>query len=217
MPEVTADQQARRDSGPLTDRGQARRRQLLDAARRVFERIGFTEARVADIAQEAGVSHGTFYTYFDTKEAAFVEVAREVIGAMHEDMAGTIPTSGLGDRIHDAIDRFLHAYRPNAAIIALMEQLALESDEMRDLRLELRGTFVLRTRRGIERMQADGSARADLDVEYTAEALGAMLEYTCHLGYSLGREFEERRLADALSAIWFATLHAEEAPERPPS
>ncbi|GAA1746578.1 TetR/AcrR family transcriptional regulator [Aeromicrobium alkaliterrae] len=209
MREPTAVQQTRRDVGPITDRGAARRRQLLDAARRVFERQGFTDARVADIVKEAHASHGTFYTYFDTKEAIFVEVARTVIEDMHEDMAVAVPTSGLDLRVHDAIDRFIHAYRPNAAIIALMEQLALDSVEMRALRLDLRDSFVQRTRRGIERMQADGSVPADLDVEYTAEALGAMLEYTCHLWFSLGKEFEERRLADALAGIWFATLHPE--------
>lgn len=43
---------------------------------------------------------------------------------------------------------------------------------------------------------------SDIDTEYTAEVLGAMLEYTCYLWLCLDRKFDEERLIDALSAIW---------------
>lgn len=208
MPGPTEVQQARRDNGPITDRGAARRRELLLAARRVFERKGFMETRVTDIVKEAAVSHGTFYTYFDTKEAVFTEVSHQVIEEMLADMTTSIPTSGLDTRVHDSVERFIHAYRPHAIMIGLMEQVAMYSPAMRTLRLEVRDTFVQRTRRGIERMKAEGLTAADLDVEYTAESLGAMLEYTCYLWFSLGKDFEERRLVDAMAAIWLNALRA---------
>ena len=44
----------------LTPRGRKTRDALLDAARTVFETVGFLDARVEQIAQEAGVSYGTF-------------------------------------------------------------------------------------------------------------------------------------------------------------
>ena len=47
--------------------------QLLSAAQRVFSRQGFHAAKVADVAAEAGVSQGTVYHYFDSKEALFQE------------------------------------------------------------------------------------------------------------------------------------------------
>jgi len=49
------------------------------------------------------------------------------------------------------------------------------------LRLDVRKVFVLRTRRGIESMKARGLADPGLDAEYTAESLGAMLEYICYM------------------------------------
>jgi hypothetical protein len=55
-------------------------------------------------------------------------------------------------------------------------------------------------------MQESGVAYADLDVEYVAESLGAMLEYTCYVWFSLGRDFDEQRLVDTLSLIWERTL-----------
>jgi TetR/AcrR family fatty acid metabolism transcriptional regulator len=45
-----------------------RRRQILDAAVRVFARQGFHTCRVADIADEAGVAYGLVYHYFRSKD-----------------------------------------------------------------------------------------------------------------------------------------------------
>ena len=48
--------------------GEEKRRQLLDAAVRVFARKGFHGSRVGDIAEEAGVAHGLLYHYFKSKD-----------------------------------------------------------------------------------------------------------------------------------------------------
>jgi TetR/AcrR family transcriptional regulator, fatty acid metabolism regulator protein len=45
-----------------------RRRQILDAAVRVFGQKGFTQCRVSDIAEEAGVAYGLVYHYFASKD-----------------------------------------------------------------------------------------------------------------------------------------------------
>jgi AcrR family transcriptional regulator len=45
-----------------------RRRELMDAAVRVFTRKGITEASISDVTEAAGVAKGTFYLYFDSKE-----------------------------------------------------------------------------------------------------------------------------------------------------
>lgn len=46
-----------------------RRDQIIDAAMRVFSQKGFTRATNKDIAQEAGITSGLIYYYFDSKEA----------------------------------------------------------------------------------------------------------------------------------------------------
>lgn len=202
MREPTEVQQARRDEGPTTERGAQRKRALLVAARRVFERKGFIEATVKDITAEAGVAHGTFYIYFDTKEAVFTAVAHAVAEEMLAALSVPVTSEEFPDRVRDALRRYVEAYRPNATVIALIEQLATFSPNLRQLRLDIRTAFVERTQRGIESMRTRGVADPDLDVEYTAEALGTMLEYTCYLWFSLDREFDEQRLIDALSSIW---------------
>jgi TetR/AcrR family fatty acid metabolism transcriptional regulator len=66
--------------------------QIIDAAVRVFARKGYFNARVSDVAREAGIAAGTIYLYFDTKEdilvtlfrqkmAAFVDAVRKAIAA----------------------------------------------------------------------------------------------------------------------------------------
>jgi TetR/AcrR family fatty acid metabolism transcriptional regulator len=54
-----------------------RRRQLLDAAVRVFARQGFHGCRVSDIADEAGVAYGLVYHYFASKEQIMDELFLE--------------------------------------------------------------------------------------------------------------------------------------------
>ncbi|HEX5748856.1 MAG TPA: TetR/AcrR family transcriptional regulator [Archangium sp.] len=56
-----------------------RRRDVLDAARRVFARKGFAAAKISDIASAAGISHGLVHHYFPSKEALFVAVIEESI------------------------------------------------------------------------------------------------------------------------------------------
>ncbi|NPA31626.1 MAG: TetR/AcrR family transcriptional regulator [Chloroflexi bacterium] len=54
---------------PRRDVSAERKTQILDAALRVFARKGFYEARMEDIAREAGLSKGLLYWYFGSKEA----------------------------------------------------------------------------------------------------------------------------------------------------
>lgn len=200
-------QQSRRTNGPVTDRGARRKHALLQASRRVFEEKGFMDARVADIVREANVAHGTFYTYYDTKEAVFEAVARDVVKTMLAELRVPPPsTSNVHERVRDAMRRYINAYRPAARIIALMEQVGVSSPVMRHLRLELREAFTERTRRGIERLKQQGLADPKLDEEYTADALGAMLEYTCYMWFTLGHPYEDERLVESLSTIWGKAL-----------
>jgi AcrR family transcriptional regulator len=208
-------QQQRRYAGPVTGKGQTRRTELLLAARRVFERKGFLDARVADIVEEARVAQGTFYTYFDDKDAVFEEVARAVVDEMLVTLrADTHPGDPYtsADPPHSSADpysrmaaanrRFVNAYRPNARILALIEQVGSFTPAMRVLRLALRQEFVDRTARGIRELQNDGQADPDVDPAMVAEVLGTMVEHTCYVWLILGKEFDEGKLLETLTDVW---------------
>jgi TetR/AcrR family fatty acid metabolism transcriptional regulator len=65
-----------------------KRRQILDAAVRVFAHQGFHACRVSDIADEAGVAYGLVYHYFDSKDQVLNELFTErwslLLGAIEE-------------------------------------------------------------------------------------------------------------------------------------
>ena len=64
--------------------GGAKRRQVMDGARAVFLSAGFDGASMNDIARAAGVSKGTLYAYFDSKEQLFEALIREERGQQAE-------------------------------------------------------------------------------------------------------------------------------------
>jgi AcrR family transcriptional regulator len=71
---------------PCTPRWQRRPddrpEELIDAALQVFGERGFARARLEDVGRRAGVSKGTVYLYFDSKESLFREMVRSKIGTV---------------------------------------------------------------------------------------------------------------------------------------
>ncbi len=200
---TSPDQQERRQTGPLTGRGHARRAALLDAARRVFEDKGFLETRVADIAAEAKVAQGTFYTYFDSKDAIFQAVATRVAGDMVIELGSHRPQApATYERTHNAMKRFVDSYRRNAKIVALIEQVGTFTPEMKQIRLQVREAHVDRMARIIEHHQEEGLADPSLDPQLTAELVGSMVDQICHVWLNLGKEFDEEKLLHALTTVW---------------
>jgi AcrR family transcriptional regulator len=62
----------------------AKRRQIMEGARGVFLTQGFDAASMGEIARKAGVSKGTLYVYFGSKEQLFEAIAHEECGAQAE-------------------------------------------------------------------------------------------------------------------------------------
>ncbi|MGY1652373.1 TetR/AcrR family transcriptional regulator [Geodermatophilus sp. SYSU D01119] len=209
---ASAGQQERREAGPLTGKGQARKAALLDAARRVFEKRGFLDTRVADIVAEARVAQGTFYTYFDSKDAVFQAVATGVVGEMLVALRADTHTGTPYERAYAAMERFVDAYRPRARIIALVEQVGTFTPELKHLRLQVREAFVERAARGIAHQQEAGIADKSLDPVLTAEVLGAMVDHTCYVWLNLGRDFDRDALLRTLTTVWVRAIGADVPP-----
>lgn len=62
-------------------RPEARPDEILDAAQQVFGEVGFARTRLDEVARLAGVSKGTLYLYFDSKETLFREMVRASVVA----------------------------------------------------------------------------------------------------------------------------------------
>ncbi|WP_300162866.1 TetR/AcrR family transcriptional regulator [Solidesulfovibrio sp.] len=73
---------------------EARREAFLDAAREVFQEMGFDQASMDVIAARAGSSKATLYRYFDSKETLFMELVRRMANAQGGQMMSLLHRSG---------------------------------------------------------------------------------------------------------------------------
>jgi AcrR family transcriptional regulator len=63
---------------PRPDVSEERKSQILEAATTVFTKRGFVDARMDDIASESGLSKGSLYWYFDSKDAIIVSILDQI-------------------------------------------------------------------------------------------------------------------------------------------
>ena len=72
---------------PRTPRGEKTLRKILDAALAEFGQQGFNDSSIVGITARAKVALGTFYTYFDSKEAVFAALVRDMSGQVRDHVA----------------------------------------------------------------------------------------------------------------------------------
>lgn len=197
---------ARRDAHEerATAKGIRTREEITAAARRVFERAGYLDTRVADIAAEAGLAHGSFYTYFSSKQEVFLAVVRQVGQSLREAVA---PARGDAEAdAYEALDRanrrYLETYRANSVMWALVEQVSTVDPEIHRIRLLGRRAHVERVARTIERWQARGIADPDVDPRTTAGALVSMLSNFAYWWLAGGDTYDAEAATRTLTDIY---------------
>jgi AcrR family transcriptional regulator len=181
---------------------------LVRAAREVFERDGFLDARITDITSHAGVATGTFYTYFNGKEEAFAAVMEEVEEEMLHPRLREIADRDDPVAVIEATNRaYLAAYRRNAKLMGLMEQVAQIDDDFRRVRIRRTRAFAERNTQALARLQQQGLANPELDAELAALALSAMVSRIAYLRYVQGfGNASADSLATTLTQLWVGAL-----------
>ncbi len=144
----------------------------------MFADHGLPDARIADIAKRAGVSYGSFYHYFDSKEALFREIAAEVDARLRAPMDEVILPRGSRtppqDRLREAIRRHYEVYREEARFLGVVEQAVRLDDELAASRTKWQREDQAQVAESIRLLQRRGLADPHLDPTVAAEALGAM-------------------------------------------
>jgi AcrR family transcriptional regulator len=126
------------------------RQRLVEAAKEIFEEHGFLEARISDIAERAGQSHGTFYYYFDSKEEVFREAAAatdEQLFAPLEDVIKARSPLAPQQRIREAMRRHFESYRREARIMGLIEHVSRYDSQVKPCASPVIGATPSRSRR----------------------------------------------------------------------
>lgn len=186
-----------------TERDMQSRAQLIAAAKFVFERDGFHDARIVDVAAAAKVGVGTFYRHFPSKVDAFCAVIADTFDEIYVGGATrSLTPDDTAAQIAAANRRFFQQYRRHAKLHALLEQLAPIDEQVRQIYLTGRARATDRIARSIASMQAVGQATADLDAAQAARLLVAMTNNYAHLCFSLGEGFDEELALATLNRLW---------------
>lgn len=154
--------------GPRGPKGEATRARLLTAAEDVFGEVGFDQASVSEITRRAGVSNGTFYLYFPTKQTIFSELVRQISRnirhAIQEGIGDAASRADLERRGYRAFFRYV---REHPRIYRIVRQAEfVDREAFRYYYMRFAEGYIT----GLRRFAEDGEVR-DLDLETVAWCL----------------------------------------------
>lgn len=194
-----------------TRKGRATDEALKEAARLVFARDGYLNAKISDIAAEAGRSAASFYNYYDTKADLLIALAEE-FHAEATSLAVLPFRAGLArpEALREAVAGFWRTYAKRRGELIGIFQAAMVEGRFRDRWLELRGEAITRIAGEVRAAQAQGYCPG-ADPVMTASALSAMLEHFCYIWLGQGGEkdvpFDDERALDAVATIWVRAIY----------
>jgi AcrR family transcriptional regulator len=95
--------------GRIVKDPEERKRELIDAAERLFITEGYAQTAISDIVNEVKVSQGTFYYYFDSKEDVLVAVLEKEIAIMESDFCQIANRNDLDEavKLNSMFNRFI--------------------------------------------------------------------------------------------------------------
>jgi len=155
-----------------------KRRQILDAAIRVFARQGFYATRVSDIADEAGVAYGLVYHYFKSKDEVLNELFTErwslLLAAIEEaDREGVSAREKLEAAAGFIVDSYRHD--PELMKVIIVEVTRAANSFGRTHLTEIRRAYDS-IAKIVADGQADGVFRRDIDATFASMAFYGAIE-----------------------------------------
>lgn len=152
----------------------ARREQIMDAARRCFLRSGFRETSMTDLFAESGLSSGAFYRYFAGKDELIIAIAeenfREVIAMMN---SAARRAGSLGDALAEVIEH-VAARHCEVGLGGIAVQVWAEALRNPRLAAEFNG-LLKRLHEEMTEIVRDHQASGTLPADTSAEALSSIL------------------------------------------
>ncbi|WP_052667707.1 TetR/AcrR family transcriptional regulator [Nitriliruptor alkaliphilus] len=187
---------------PRTSRGERTRTRLRDAARQVFAERGYAAARVEDVVAVAGVSHGTFYTYFTNKagalDALIDETARDLQAVVEEPWDGP----DAAQAIAAVIERFVGVFAEHADVMSTWLEASAHEPHFRQRLREVRGGYIARVAEQLD----PALAGTGHDPSVAAAALVAMVEGYATQGLRADDDADRASRTRTLAALWFGGL-----------
>jgi AcrR family transcriptional regulator len=156
-----------------------KRRQILDAAVRVFARQGFHGCRVSDIADEAGVAYGLVYHYFDSKEEVLDTLFLERWDLMLAMIASVDAREELPPRekLHEIVSFIFDSYRhdPDLMKVIIVEVTRAANSFGRTHLAKIQEAYE-GIARIVQRAQDEGTFQTGVSAEFAALAFYGAVE-----------------------------------------
>lgn len=177
----------------LRSRGEQTRQRLLDAGALVLPERGYHDARVDDIVEAAGVSHGSFYRYFDNKDEFFRVLAADASSAMIE-LIDAFPWGAGEEELRAWLRRWFTTYESNGGVISTWQEMQERGSELVDFSQEVAASVLARLMALLDR-------RGFGDPLVDSLALIALIERMPYSVFTLGFTDRDHAIA-AMVAIW---------------
>ena len=153
----------------------------------MFEETGFLEARISDIAERAGLSHGILLPLLRFEGADLPRGRRGPGGPAHRARPTTAEAADADERSPSSTASGAptaatsSATGDNGKIMGVIEEVSRYDDHVNEARMRRQKHFADRAERAIRRLQEDGAADPDVDPEIAALALGSMVARVAEL------------------------------------
>ena len=166
---------------PRTERGRRTQRAILDAAAAEFGEKGFHESSIVSITIRAGVALGSFYTYFESKEALFKALVQDMSGRVRDHVAPVLleHKGGAVEAEGAALEAFLRFARSNKEIYRIIDEAEFVAPE------DWRAHYLNTAARILERLQAAHVA-GELAVKPSEVHAWAIMGMNVFLGLRFG-------------------------------
>ena len=147
--------------------GPSRRRRIREAAVTVFASKGYHDARVSDIAREAGVAHGLVYHYFAGKEQLLQDVFRRTWRHIEQGLRTIEQGSDTAsDKLTAIVRLLLGSYRMSPDLVRVVVLEVTRSGHLRAQVEEITDAFQI-----IERIISSGQASGELRTDVPARLI----------------------------------------------
>ncbi|HEX7913497.1 MAG TPA: TetR/AcrR family transcriptional regulator [Paraburkholderia sp.] len=150
------------------------------AARRVLARDGYHNAKISDIAEEAGKAIGSFYQYFRNKEELLLALAEEFRIAVQDNIGAPSGTEqDPFDNLRAVVRAFWRAYREHGAVAVAVFQAAMVNESFAEMWRQIRAQGIRIASLRIRLAQRRGYCQG-VDPEVASSVLCSMVEFSCY-------------------------------------
>ena len=185
---------------PLTERQWVRRGELLEAARRVFERDGYHGTTVSAVVQAAGLSQGAFYLYFTDKKGVFAALQEETATLLRRRIYwATRDEADARQRLEAGLKAYFEFYDEYAELIRRLTIEGLGIDES----FEARQTELYQTlATAFEPTLSDLGVRASVVAAFALLGMAAQLAFWQHFQRNDEPPMSAAALAQACASLF---------------